>query len=193
MKLQLVHLPFASGLQALCIGRKREPVTCHANSSWVEQFREKFYYRFCRHPKNPRYLKDLCGKIINKWSRPIFNLQGDFASMTKEERIHRDKHMADRVLAANRVAKRKAEEAELKKELKPGDPGWIGRARVPMVDNREYVQRPEWTSHTDMSRIPKKEISLLEKHKRKFADKRKILKAQHAVQISIEGKAMNGV
>ena len=148
----------------------------------------------CRHPKQPRYLKDLCGKIINKWSRPIFNLQSDFSSMSKEERITRDKQMAERVFAANRAAKRKAlAEAESKKELKPGDPGWIGRARVPMIDNREYVQRPEWTSFTDMSRTPKKEISLLEKHKRKFADKRKMLKSQHAVQISIEGKSMNGV
>ena len=100
--------------------------------------------------------------------------------------------MSDRVSAANRASKRKAE-VESKKELKPGDPGWIGRARVPMVDNREYVQRPEWTSQVDMSRVPKKEISLLEKHKRKFADKRKILKAQSAGNLSIEGKAMNGV
>ena len=138
-------------------------------------------------------MKDLCGRIINKWSRPIFNLQGDFSSMTKEERISRDKQMSDRISAANRLASKRKAESESKKELKPGDPGWIGRARVPMVDNREYVQRPEWTSHTDMSRVPKKEISLLEKHKRKFADKRKILKAQHAVSLSIEGKAMNGV
>ena len=58
------------------------------------------------------------------------------------------------------ISTRKAE-VESKKELKPGDPGWIGRARVPMVDNREYVQRPEWTSQVDMSRVPKKEISLL--------------------------------
>ena len=138
-------------------------------------------------------MKDLCGRIINKWSRPIFNLQGDFSSMTKEERISRDKQMSDRISAANRLASKRKAESVSKKELKPGDPGWIGRARVPMVDNREYVQRPEWTSHTDMSRVPKKEISLLEKHKRKFADKRKILKAQHAVSLSIEGKAMNGV
>ena len=113
--------------------------------------------------------------------------------MTKEERISRDKQMSDRISAANRLASKRKAESGSKKELKPGDPGWIGRARVPMVDNREYVQRPEWTSHTDMSRVPKKEISLLEKHKRKFADKRKILKAQHAVSLSIEGKAMNGV
>merc|ERR1719384_556373 len=62
-----------------------------------------------RHPKNPRYLKDLCGKIINKWSRPIFRLQGDFAALSREERINRDRQVADRVLATHRASKRKAD------------------------------------------------------------------------------------
>lgn len=57
-----------------------------------------------------------------------------------------------------------------------------------MLENKEYVSRPEWQSHEDLSRTRKKEISLLEKHKRRFADKRKIAKYQHAVKISLEGK-----
>ena len=72
-----------------------------------------------------------------------------------------------------------------------GDPGWMPRARVPMVEHREYVRRPEWQTHTDMSRKPRKEINMLEKHKRRFADKRKDLKNKQAVQISLEGKNMS--
>ena len=64
-------------------------------------------------------------------------------------------------------------------------------ARVPMPDNREFVARPRWQSTADLAHAPKKEMSLLEKHKRKFADKRKLTKAQHAVKISLEGKRMN--
>ena len=133
----------------------------------------------------------MCGKIINKWSRPIFRLQGDFAALSREERINRDRQVADRVLATHRASKRRADadtEAQKSKELKPGDVGWIPRARVPMPDTREYVRRPEWTSQTDMSRKPKKEINLLEKHKRKFADKKKLLKSNQAVKICIDGK-----
>ena len=73
---------------------------------------------------------------------------------------------------------------------RPGDPGWVGRARVPMPDNKEFVARPNWQSYEDLSNIPKKEMSLLEKHKRKFADKRKLARMQHAVKISLEGKNM---
>ncbi len=72
--------------------------------------------------------------------------------------------------------------------LRPGDPGWVCRARVPMIDNREYVQRPQWQSLEDMSRTAKKGVSLLEKHKRSFADRRKAKRMQHAVKISLEGK-----
>lgn len=138
-----------------------------------------------RHPKEERGNKHLCGKIISKWSRPIFRLTCDFASLDKDERKARDQEMARRL----GFRKRKAEETATAK--RPGDPGWVPRARVPMPDTSEYVQRPEWQSHVDMEKISKKEISWLEKHKRRFADKRKITKVQQAVKISIEGKNMN--
>ena len=57
--------------------------------------------------------------------------------------------MADHSSAGPRAEIRKAKaEAALKaaKDLKPGDPGWIPRARVPMPGMNEYVDRKKGES-----------------------------------------------
>ena len=144
----------------------------------------------------------MAGVIINKWSRPIFHLSADFSALTREDRQVRDQEMAAKLGLNKRKRKDSSSDGASgsglsgssasgdPKPVRPGDPGWVGRARVPMPDNKEFVRRPEWQSHEDISKNAKKEIDLLEKHKRNFADKKKFSRVQHAVKISLEGKGM---
>ena len=53
--------------------------------------------------------------------------------------------------------KRKIEECDEAK--RPGDPGWVGRARVPQAEMNEYVSRPEWQTSVDISKTKKKGVS----------------------------------
>merc|ERR1712106_942892 len=137
-----------------------------------------------RHPRESKTNKELAGHIINDWARPIFHKEADFAHMSKDDRREKDAAMAKRAL--KRKKKTEVEETN----FKPGDPGWVGRARVPMVDNQEYIGRPEWQTTVDISKTKKKEITLLEKHKRKFAERKRLSKNNSMVKISIEGARM---
>ncbi|XP_054598332.1 protein IWS1 homolog isoform X2 [Nothobranchius furzeri] len=169
-----------------------------------------------KHPKESRPNKDIALKLINEWSRPIFGLTSNYKGMTREERQQRDldqqtpqRRRLSEPLQVERVEEpdvfspptssggqtpRRDLEKQLtgeEKALRPGDPGFCARARVPLPSNKDYVVRPKWNVEGDSSRSGcKKAIGLLEKHKRRFAEERKMRRPQGAVKISIEGNRM---
>lgn len=135
-----------------------------------------------KHPKELKENKLLASKIIHNWSRPIFNKSSDYRDYAKEERRGRDREIVAR--------KRKMEEQEEQEEaLRPGDPGWVGRARVPMPASYQYVKRPEWQTDVEIKGKQKREMTRLDKQMRAQSDRKRLAKSnRRAVEISIEGR-----
>ncbi|XP_016363618.1 protein IWS1 homolog [Sinocyclocheilus anshuiensis] len=150
-----------------------------------------------KHPKESRANKDLALKLINEWSRPIFGLSSNYKGMTREEREQRDldQQIAPRrrLSSGGQTPRRDLEKVLTgeEKALRPGDPGFCARARVPMPSNKDYVVRPKWNMDGDSNRAPlKKGLSRVDKQMRRFADIKRLTKTGHAVKISVEGNRM---
>jgi len=139
-----------------------------------------------KHPKELRENKVMAQKIIQNWSRPIFNKSSDPRDYNKEERNARDREMR-----AKQKKRKKEEPEEPEEGLRPGDPGWVARARVPRPTGNDYVRRPEWQNEADLSKIKKKEATKLDRHMRAAMDrKRNALANRRAVEMSLEGRKM---
>ncbi len=92
---------------------------------------------------------------------------------------------------------------------KPGDRGWISRARVPMPSTKDYVVRPKWNVEQEYKKVSrslpvtvlsapppntqagsKKVLNRYEKHVQKRKQKQQTGRSTHAVSISVEGRNM---
>uniref|UniRef100_A0A673KM62 Protein IWS1 homolog n=1 Tax=Sinocyclocheilus rhinocerous TaxID=307959 RepID=A0A673KM62_9TELE len=95
----------------------------------------------------------------DEWSRPIFGLSSNYKGMTREEREQRDldQQIAPRrrLSSGGQTPRRDLEKVLTgeEKALRPGDPGFCARARVPMPSNKDYVVRPKWNVDVDSNRV----------------------------------------
>lgn len=136
-----------------------------------------------KHPKEIRENKLMAGKIINSWARPIFNKTMDYKDFDKATRAERDQEQMS-------SKRRKVDDPEPEESLRPGDPGWIARARVPMPSSKDYVRRPDWQTDVEVIAKRKKEVTLIEKHLRAAQERKKMAKPRRAVEMSMEGRKM---
>nr|XP_034837463.1 protein IWS1 homolog [Maniola hyperantus] len=144
-----------------------------------------------KHPKETKSNRERAGRLISEWARPIFNLSTDFKAMTREERQARDAAMAGHKRDEPGPSAKRARTDEPERTLRPGDKGWVSRARVPAPSNKDYVVRPKSTCELDMSRMSKKKMTRYEKQMKKFLDQKRMKgSTRRAVDISIEGRKM---
>ncbi|KAL3201430.1 hypothetical protein MRX96_012477 [Rhipicephalus microplus] len=92
-----------------------------------------------KHPKESKENRERAGRLINEWARPIFNLNTNYSSISKEEREQKD---FERMPQKRKIRMESTEEPPSKKDidkaltgedksLRPGEKGWVARARVP--------------------------------------------------------------
>ncbi|CAI4228595.1 unnamed protein product [Auanema sp. JU1783] len=153
-----------------------------------------------KHPRETKDNKEMASRLIREWARPIFQLDTDFRSLSRDERVQRDlEHMP-------KVKKRRMS-TETQPTINPGlldplDPGkrdgaagvsaadkGINRARVPRPSTRDYVVRPKSLVEGEFKGERKgKAYTRLDKTQREFMERTKKNKAKRAVTVSLEGR-----
>ncbi|KFD53802.1 hypothetical protein M514_05308 [Trichuris suis] len=147
-----------------------------------------------KHPKETKENKILAKNLFRDWLRPILNLQTDFSSLSREERMRRDyEHMP--AAKKSRLKSIGEMEANISSVLSekvpgPGDKDFIARARVPKPSTKDYVIRPKSNVDVDFSKKPTKKSSSLDRKIREIKDRLKSKKHLKAVSVSIEGRRL---
>uniref|UniRef100_F1KX49 IWS1-like protein n=1 Tax=Ascaris suum TaxID=6253 RepID=F1KX49_ASCSU len=144
-----------------------------------------------KHPKETKENKALAHNLISEWARPIFQLDTDFRSMTREERMQRDYSQLPES-KRQRLGQHDASDVEKEPEPRVGDKGFVIRARVPRPSQKDYVIRPKSNVEGQFRGATKnRQNSRFDKTQREFKERTKQSRAQRAVGVSIEGRKMD--
>lgn len=141
-----------------------------------------------KHPRETKENKAMAANIIREWSRPIFQLDTDFRSVSREERVQRDlEHMSS---AKKKRLSGEAGPSDLATPVKSAERE-INRARVPRPSTKDYVVRPKSTIEGEFKGERKgRAFARFDKTHRDFLERTKRTVAKRAVGVSLEGRNM---
>lgn len=100
-----------------------------------------------KHPKETKENKRRAQQLITNWSKYIFNCETDYHSISKEDREQRDYDLMNRSAQQRKSSSQintsqssNSNQNEQASQLKPGDKGWVSRARVPLPSTKVYLK-----------------------------------------------------
>lgn len=153
-----------------------------------------------KHPKETKENKQRAKQLISCWSRPIFQLDSSFNAISREEREQRDLDLMNKQRrssghndsesesgpsTSNRPRSGNKEETGPTAH-KPGDKGWIPRARVPAPSMRDYVIRPRSKVDGDIGKNMRRPANMLEKYMKSQQERKRASRQQRAVNMKID-------
>uniref|UniRef100_A0A0N5AN69 TFIIS N-terminal domain-containing protein n=1 Tax=Syphacia muris TaxID=451379 RepID=A0A0N5AN69_9BILA len=144
-----------------------------------------------KHPRETPENKRLAQNLLREWARPIFQLETDFSTMTKDERVQRD-YAQQPEAKKRRLSSADNSEKDKETEPRPGDKGFIIRARVPRPSQKDYVVRPKSNVEGQFHGASKsRQNSRFDKAQREFRERNKQSRNMRAMKVSIEGRKMD--
>lgn len=147
-----------------------------------------------KHPKETKENKQRAKQLISCWSRPIFQLDSSFNSISREEREQRDLDLMSKQRKGfkndspdgDRAGPSSGPRKKDDPAQKPGDKGWIPRARVPAPSMRDYVIRPRSKVDGDVGKSSKRPANMLEKYMKNQQERRRANRQQRAIDMKID-------
>ncbi|CAL2041264.1 hypothetical protein CAEBREN_04369 [Caenorhabditis brenneri] len=161
-----------------------------------------------KHPNETKENKAIANKLIGEWARPIYHLDTDYSTLSKTDRMERDyARMPEKRKQKLNSREEDPDEDDTPKrprirdaeglgptqslDLKPGDKGYVNRARVPKPSTKDYVVRPEWKVHGKFAGDRKASGShRYDQTFRDFQERTKKSKANRITKVSLEGRNM---
>ena len=142
-----------------------------------------------KHPKETRKNRERAAKLIHLWARPIFGVESNLKSMSRDEREERDHKHAQNVRRRHSSTRDSHNSSsEDPHNLRPGEKGFVGRARVPQPSTRDYVTRPKWNVQKDITNMKRNTPSKIDNMVRDMKSSK--AKKTYSATLSIEGSKM---
>ncbi|XP_069684200.1 protein IWS1 homolog [Periplaneta americana] len=152
-----------------------------------------------KHPKETKENKERARKLMEEWARTMFSISTDFKDVNKEERKQRDlEQMPKRERTKDEKDRQDKQDFDKaltsgktgRKPLRPGEKGWVARARAPEPSHMEYLVRPKWKNEIDMSTSIKRRLNRFERYLLKMERLKRQERRTASVSLSIDGRKM---